>query len=220
MSLRTEMKWHDGALLATLAVGGVLGLVYVAVGKEGLEGFILHPATAAWVQAIGSILALAIAIALGRHQTRSAERLETRRRLDLDRRMMETISTVAAAGSDMCKLFRSDWVDERMSAVPSLSMLEEVRDVRELLSKVDPLALPVASVGYQLLRLPRLLTDLETSARGMETAFGNPEGQFDAAYLALRTAISRTHRCFRVTKMLSDRFLRESGAESSKTEQA
>jgi hypothetical protein len=161
---------------------------------------------ASWVQAWGSIVALAIAIGLGVHQTRAAASLEARSRRELDRRMIAVVNALAESGALMCKTFGTDWTKEQLERLPD--RLEEIKDVRELLSRVDPLALPMEEVGVELLRLPRLLTGLDDAARRMDGAFrSSGRHDFEVAEIELRSSLAKAQRCFRVIKMLCGRFL-------------
>ena len=69
-----ELTTSDWALMGVLCVGAFVALVYVPFGWTGIANALIHPATAAWVQAIGSVLAIIAAVVLARGDAQERHR--------------------------------------------------------------------------------------------------------------------------------------------------
>lgn len=67
-----QFKASDWAVLATIAVFALLAVLHMLFGLKKVLGILVHPTTAAWVQAIGAIAAIGIAIWVANGADRSA----------------------------------------------------------------------------------------------------------------------------------------------------
>ncbi|MDS1141843.1 hypothetical protein RE432_15485 [Pusillimonas sp. SM2304] len=66
-----SLGWREWVVIAAALM---LAMGVAAILSPGFRGFISHSATAAWVQALGSVGAIFVAIGVARHQTLESER--------------------------------------------------------------------------------------------------------------------------------------------------
>jgi hypothetical protein len=67
-----QFNFSDWLVLAAIAGAGILGVLHVLFGLREVLGVLVHPATAAWVQAVGAIGAIGIAIWVAHSADRNA----------------------------------------------------------------------------------------------------------------------------------------------------
>lgn len=142
---------------------------------------------AAWVQAIGALVAIGSAYWIGKSQQRAAEAIEAARKRDADLRTLQSIMLMAQNAVSMCQLFTRKWDQEPI--VPPTEILKGMDGFRAFASRVDPLAIPTAGLAAELIRLPRSFSILDLVARDVDTTRLTSAERFNAAHDALRRQI-------------------------------
>lgn len=84
----------DYVAFSLVGAAAMAALLYIFFGWSKLAGFLVHPATAAWVQAIGSIAAILAAAAIARWQTTQGEKTASEQRRVAERGRLLAIEAV------------------------------------------------------------------------------------------------------------------------------
>lgn len=125
---------------------------------------------AAWVQAVGALLAIAVAIWISRRQTKQAAEDDTQRTI---RRRTEMLEIVLAMTADMASTIRRlpNWMDQDTLAVEDMDEFEVeragfIRSI-ERLGDVPLFELGSAHVAFAIGDIERIGTEMATRLRSV-----------------------------------------------------
>jgi hypothetical protein len=139
------------------SIVGIAAIVTAVI--VGLDNDLNNSEWATWVQAVGSIAALAAAFAVGNRQHDGDRKLEAERRRDDDLRKYEVIRAIFAQTHSVAKSVLED-VYHHPLGLPTKLQLELLDDCAHSLSLLPPFELPHEELVLYWANIPRAVRKL------------------------------------------------------------
>jgi hypothetical protein len=154
------MTIQIGSVSPRVVIYSIVGVAAIATGiVVGLEKDLNNPEWASWVQAIGSIAALAAAFAVGNRQHEGDRALEAERRRQDDLSKYEVVRAIIAQTNTIAKSVLED-VYHHPLGLPTQLQLELLDDCAHSLSLLPPFELPHQELVLYWVNLPRAVRKL------------------------------------------------------------
>ncbi len=159
------------------------------IASDLLSWIECHPGTAGWVQAVGSIVALGIAIFVPYWMTKSADRLACRRLLE----------SVAAIGAEAQECFANAAMhcgndgEDAVSYIISVEAFHKFRVASAAMNAIPVCQLPTYELTRCVLELQRMMEEGMMQWQAASNEIGNHNGQlvqakaYGTAFSALAT---------------------------------
>jgi hypothetical protein len=145
-----SLGWREWTILVSVPI---VAIGVAAILSPAFRSFIADSATAAWVQALGSIGAIFVAIGVARRQTLESERKAAEQRQhDADSKRTQALGTLKSIRAEL-KSYRSKRLVSLKGIIAALEKGENLPDI------------PLANNDFQVYRRSAyLLTQLEDSS--------------------------------------------------------